>query len=130
MSLLLDTHAALWLLAGDSRLGSAATQAVIDPARKVQVSVVSLWEMAVKIRIGKLAGNLDEIIEALAASRITVLPLAPDHLLELMRLPWFEDHRDPFDHLIAAQARAENLVLVSADRNMPRYGTAIMPCDA
>jgi PIN domain nuclease of toxin-antitoxin system len=119
MRLLLDTHALLWWLGDDDRLGPRARRLIEDPGNDVLVSVVSLWEIAVKVRIGKLQADLKEITDAVRQEGFTVLDIATTHLLTLVGLP--THHRDPFDHLLIAQAITENAVFVSDDRNARHY---------
>jgi len=128
MRLLLDTHALLWLLDGDPRLESRACDLVTDPANAVFVSSVSLWEIAVKLRIGKLSANLPQIIAGIQETGLQFLNITHQHYLKLVSISVFTDHKDPFDHLLIAQAMTENMVLVSDDRNVPRYGVQCIPC--
>jgi len=128
MRILLDTHALLWLLGGSSRLESAAADLVTDPANDVFFSAVSLWEVAVKQRIGKIAATPAKIIDGCRRTGLQSLDIANPHFLQLTALPLFDDHRDPFDHLLLAQAMAENLAILSDDRNFPRYPVTIIPC--
>ena len=130
MRLLLDTHALLWFLDGDAgMLAGPARAAITDPGNEVLVSVVSLWEVAVKLRAGKLEADLVEIIEATARAGFVTLGVTPAHLLGLDRLPRIENHRDPFDHLLISQAIAEGASFVSQDRNAPRYPVALLRCN-
>lgn len=122
MRLLLDTHALLWWLADDARLGAPARAAIAEPANEVLVSVVSLWEIAVKLRVGKLVADMEEILAAVTSGGFTRLGVTDAHLRALMGLP--AHHRDPFDHLLMAQAMAEEAVFCSADENVGRYGVA------
>ncbi|MDR3517215.1 MAG: type II toxin-antitoxin system VapC family toxin [Azospirillaceae bacterium] len=108
--MLLDTHALLWLLTENLRLESAAAaDLVTDPANDVFVSFASLWEITVKQRIGKIDADLVKIIDGCRRSGLQFLEIAQPHLSRLASLPVVEDHRDPFDHLLIAQAIAENL---------------------
>jgi PIN domain nuclease of toxin-antitoxin system len=126
--LLLDTHALLWLLMDDPQLAGSARDMVTDPAHDVFVSSVSLWEITVKVRVGKLVADMGEIVAACQRMGLPFLEIAPRHLLELAGLPVFADHRDPFDHLLVAQAIAEDLLFVSEDRNTPRYPVRHLRC--
>jgi len=126
--LLLDTHALLWLLMDDPQLADPARDMVTDPAHDVVVSAVSLWEIAVKVRVGKLDADIHEIVTACQRMGLPFLEIAPRHLVELAGLPLFADHRDPFDHLLIAQAIAEDLLFVSEDRNTPRYPVRHLRC--
>ncbi|MBV9757761.1 MAG: type II toxin-antitoxin system VapC family toxin [Alphaproteobacteria bacterium] len=125
MRLLLDTHVLLWVFDGSPRLGRATRGVITDPRNTVYVSVVSLWEIAVKARIGKLRIDLTRLIELLAPSNFLLLDLRPSHLMHLLQLPVFSDHRDPFDHLLIAQAQAEALVFVSSEAAARRYPVAL-----
>ena len=128
MRLLLDTHALLWWLTDDDRLGVPARALIADPAHEVMVSAVSLWEIVVKVRIGTLDADIADIEAALERDGFTRLPIAPSHLTVLARLPMHHDHRDPFDHLLIAQAIAEDATFLSEDRNTVRYPVRAMPC--
>lgn len=123
MRLLLDTHALLWWLADDPKLSPASRAAIADPANEVLVSAVSLWEIAVKRRIGKLTANMDDILAAIATG-FTRLPITDTHLQTLMALP--AHHRDPFDHLLIAQAQSENAMFCTADDMASRYGVGVL----
>ena len=112
MKLLLDTHTLLWWLSDDAPLGPRARALIEDPANTILVSIVSLWEIAVKRRIGKLDADLGEIIDAIPQEGFALLPIAPAHLVALVNLPMH--HRDPFDHLLIAQAMIEDAAFVSA----------------
>ena len=119
MKFLLDTHALLWWLADDDQLGGAAREVIADPANDILVSVVSLWEIAVKVRIGKLQADIAEIIEAVHREGFLVLDVGMAHLVTLAGLPMH--HRDPFDHLLIAQAMTEDATFMSENRNAGRY---------
>lgn len=92
------------------------------------VSAVSLWEIVVKVRVGKLEADIGEISEALAREGFTLLNLSPAHLVALAGLPRHPDHRDPFDHLLVAQAITEGATFVSEDRNTPLYPVPFVTC--
>ena len=128
MRLLLDTHALLWFLNGDETLAASARDQITDPSNDVFVSVVSLWEIAVKLRIGKVRADLRAITEASTQSGFELLGIKPDHLFAIGRLPVLDDHRDPFDHLLIAQAITEDLMFISEDRNAPRYPVSVITC--
>ncbi len=128
MILLLDTHALLWWVADDARLGLKARVLIADPANRVLVSIVSLWEIAVKARIGKLRADVDAISHAADADGMEHLALTTEHLRALQALPLH--HRDPFDHALVAQALTEGATLISECRWMASYGVAVVPCDA
>lgn len=126
MKVLLDTHALLWWLSDSDKLGPAAREIVADPAHDILVSIVSLWEIAIKIRIGKLDADINEITDAIPAEGFTLLPISPEHLKILMGLPIH--HRDPFDHLLMAQALSEQASFLSGDSQMDHYPIERISC--
>jgi len=119
LRLLLDTHALLWWLADAPQLGIEAREAIADPANDILVSVVSLWEIAVKVRIRKLEVNVASVIKAIERDGFLRLPIEDAHLQTLMSLP--VHHRDPFDHLLIAQAVTEGAILMTSDRRAPLH---------
>lgn len=126
MRLLLDTHAILWWLSDDTRLDTQARKYIADPANDVFVSIASLWEIVVEVRVGKLQANIGEVIRAVEGQGFDILQISPTHLIELNRLPCH--HRDPFDHLLIAQAKSEELTFVSQDMYIPKYEVAYLKC--
>lgn len=128
MRLLLDTHALLWWLYDDPRLGSHARTLIADSSNKVLFSAVSLWEIVVKARVGKLKleAGIGAIELELVSASFERLTIMPTHLATLATLP--SHHKDPFDHLLIAQAIAENAVFMSDDRHMPLYPVQLQRC--
>lgn len=122
MRLLLDTHALLWWLLDDAALPGSARRA-IERAEAVYVSSASVWEIAIKQRLGKLPElslSAAELPELIAQCRFAALPITDRHAAGVAALP--HHHRDPFDHLLIAQAQAEKLVLVTRDDRFAAYG--------
>ena len=119
MRFLLDTHALLWWLADDERLGAQARDLIADPGNDILVSVVSLWEIVVKLRVGKLQADIKEIMDEVQREAFVLLDIGTPHLLTLAGLP--THHRDAFDHLLIAQAIAADATFVSENRNAARY---------
>jgi PIN domain nuclease of toxin-antitoxin system len=120
---MLDTHALLWFLAGDPKLSATAKTAIEDPANERWLSPISLLEIALKNRRGKLPlpapfGAL--FPAALLAEDIHLFPMEPQHIEPLTTLPFH--HNDPFDRLIVATSLVEKLTLVSADAILDAYG--------
>ena len=113
MKYLLDTHALIWFLEGDQRLSATAQNIICNDDTDIFVSIVSLWEMAIKISLGKLelSQSLDQIFDRLPQQNITLLPIQPAHVLAVSSLPF--EHRDPFDRLLIGQALVENMKFIS-----------------
>ena len=126
MRLLLDTHALLWWLSDDDRLGQNVRDLIADPANDVLVSVVSLWEIQVKVRAGKLTADMPSILKEIEAQAFELLPISQAHLVQLGTLP--AHHKDPFDHLLIAQAIVEAAIFVSENRRIPDYAVQVMTC--
>jgi PIN domain nuclease of toxin-antitoxin system len=126
MKLLLDTHGLLWWLNDDDQLGPQARALIEDPGNDVLVSVVSLWEIVVKVRVGKLEADIQELVSAIEQEGFVLLEISAAHLLTLASLPMH--HRDPFDHLLIAQAISEGATFVSEDQNTPSYPVAFITC--
>ncbi len=126
MKLLLDTNASLWWLADGDQLGRDARGLIADPRTEVIVSIVSLWEIAVKIRVGKLQADIKEVWDAVHAAKFSVIGVGFSHLIALVPLPML--HRDPFDRLLMAQAEAEGAVLMSSDRHVASYPIRQIAC--
>ena len=116
LELLLDTHALLWWLAEPDRLSPEAQAAIAEPANGVHVSAASGWEIATKVRLGKLPAAselLDDLPGLLADQGFQLLPITLQHGLHAGS--YTMPHRDPFDRLLAAQAELAMLTLVSVD---------------
>jgi PIN domain nuclease of toxin-antitoxin system len=128
--LLLDTHALLWFLVADRRLGARARDLIEAPGNTVMISIVSLWEIALKSRLGKLRINLGSVLDAVGQTDFERLDLKETHLRVLGRLPDVAEHRDPFDHLLIAQAQCEDLTFLSNDPWVRRYPIRFEPCSA
>ncbi len=125
MRVLLDTHAFLWWLAGDPELPPAAREAIADEGNIVHVSAASAWEIATKVRLGKLpgaAGLAADIMGSLADQGFQPLSVTIEHGQRAGALPG--PHRDPFDRMLIAQAILENCVLVSNETRFDAYGVA------
>jgi len=120
---MLDTHVLLWWLQDNPRLGQRARALIADPDHKLMVSLASPWEISVKHRIGKMQESGADVMAALDGQGIAVLELKPEHLRVLEAMPLI--HRDPFDHLIIAQALAERCTIITDDAQFSAYG---VPC--
>ncbi len=127
MRLLVDTHALLWAMDAPERLSAAATEALLDGDNAVSISLVSLWEIAIKVSVGRLqlAANWPSVIEGQRkALGARWLALEPAHCELVASLPWH--HRDPFDRMLAAQAVCEGLTLVSRDQALAAYPAPVL----
>lgn len=122
MRLLLDTHVVLWQLSGMRRLGGRAREA-IESAAEVGFSVVSFAEIGVKAAVGKLVVP-DDLREHVVGSGVRVVGLSAEHGLAVATLPLH--HRDPFDRLLVAQARAEGFTLVTGDARLRAYDVSVL----
>jgi len=126
MRLLLDTSSFLWFVAGSDRLSGKAREIIEDFDNELVLSVASLWEMAIKVSIGKLEmlREFDKFIpEKLEENEIDILHVSLDHLSEMMKLPFH--HRDPFDRLIIAQSISENVPVIACDGIFKKYPVEI-----
>jgi PIN domain nuclease of toxin-antitoxin system len=121
MDILLDTHAFMWFVNGDPMLGRNAKKSIENTANQSFMSVASLWEMAIKINIGKLSLSKPYhlIEQQIEDNRIELLPIRFNHTLQIVNLPLY--HRYPFDRLIIAQAIAENMTVITKDDNFKSY---------
>ncbi len=129
MRLLLDTNALIFLLRGDDRLGQVAREAIGNSDNTVFVSAVSLFEMAVKIRIGKLGLNLPAAFALIDGSAVQRLEIEDSHLEAMAQMVSVGGHRDPYDLMLIAQAMVENLVVVTSDRHFQSYPITVMTCE-
>jgi PIN domain nuclease of toxin-antitoxin system len=127
MKLLLDTHTFIWWDSEPARLSPQALALCQDRQNVLLLSVVSIWEMQIKLHLGKLrlALPLKEIIETQQqTNNIEILPVTLAHVLALENLP--VHHKDPFDRLLVAQAMVEGAVLVSGDPNIAKYAVQVV----
>src|SRR5258708_28560892 len=121
MKLLLDTHVFIWWDSEPGRISTSAMAALRDPANSIFLSVASVWEMVIKVQLGKLTLRqpLADIVAAQQANGITVLAVELGHSLVIEHLPAI--HKDPFDRLLIAQSSVEDMELVSADQTFAGY---------
>ena len=123
MRLLLDTHVFLWAVAGSPLLRPAARR-LIEGADEVYVSAASIWEVAIKARLGKMEADPQEVAAAIDASGFLELPVSAAHAAGVARLDLH--HHDPFDRLLVAQALAEPLKLLTADEVLAKYSDVVL----
>ena|SRR5438128_8804368 len=123
MRLMLDTHSFLWFVQGDPRLSATARQLAEDPVNDRFLSAASVWEMGIKISVGKL--RLESPIEIFIPEHLNdngmgLLGITVEHIAAISLLPFH--HRDPFDRMLVAQAQVEQMAVVSVDPALDAYG--------
>ncbi len=123
MRLLLDTHIFLWAVAGSPLLKPAARH-LIEDADEVYVSAASIWEVAIKARLGKIEADVQALAAAVGDSGFLELPVSAAHAAGVARLDLH--HNDPFDRLLVAQALAEPLKFLTADEVLARYSDLVL----
>ncbi len=123
MRILLDTHIYLWWCEDSPALSSKA-RTMIEEAETVYVSSATLWELAIKIGIGKFEGNIDDLAINIQASGFEELPVKVAHTIALPQLAPY--HKDPFDRMLIAQAISEPLQLLTHDAILTRYTPLVM----
>jgi PIN domain nuclease of toxin-antitoxin system len=125
VKVLLDTNALIWWLRDDPKLGPKARQLIAGKESELLVSVISLWEVTMKWRVGKMEYAGSAFLNDLKSEDIEPLPISIEHLLVLEKLDMH--HKDPFDHLILAQAKFEGAAIITSDREMTGYGVSCIP---
>jgi PIN domain nuclease of toxin-antitoxin system len=127
MRLLLDSHVFIWMDISPSRLSAKAQAALSDPNNEVFLSYVSIWEMQIKIQLGKLSLN-SSLPKAIKNQRnindMALLPIRVRHIFALQKLP--HHHGDPFDRLLIAQAQTEQLTFVTDDAKIQLYSIKVL----
>jgi len=123
---LLDTNALLYFLYDSEKLSQKASDIIYHSDEKISVSIVSMWEIAIKSSIGKLEikSSISKIAETCEKEQFDILSIKPFHLDEIGRLPMI--HGDPFDRLIISQAISENLVIITKDGTIPMYNVKVL----
>ena len=126
MPLLLDTHTLIWFINGDSySLPVKVINKIKNLDNQCFISIASLWEIAIKIKLDKLSliSDFDKISGFLSENQIEILPITFEHILTLNNLEFH--HRDPFDRIIIGQAISEDLTILTKDRNFTLYEAKI-----
>jgi len=121
---LLDTHTAIWYFSGDNALSKTAREIILDLSNRIYLSIISAWELAIKVNLGKLEFDCKaaRFIHLAETYDFNILPIMPSHLTVLESLPLI--HRDPFDRLLIATAIADEMTFITADENIARYDVA------
>jgi len=122
MRLLLDTHIFLWAVQGNASL-KPRVRRMMEAAEQIYVSAASIWEIAIKARLGKIEASAVDVVEAIAESGFLELPVRALHAVRVAELPLH--HTDPFDRLLVSQAMAEPLRLLTADSVLRQYGDLV-----
>ena len=123
MKLLLDTHAALWWLSDEARIGANAAAQLIDDGNTVLLSAAVVWEVAIKTSLGKLTAP-PAFAQTFLQGGALPLSVTIEHAERVATLPWH--HRDPFDRVLVAQALVEGAVVVSHDAAIAAYGAPVV----
>jgi PIN domain nuclease of toxin-antitoxin system len=124
MRLLLDTHVFLWWLMDDERLPRTARAAMADARSQVYVSAASLWEISIKVALGKLDVGREDLVAEVGANHFLDLPITGTHAVAAGRLP--RHHGDPFDRMLVAQAHQEDLTFLTGDPWVAQYDVATL----
>lgn len=123
MRVLLDTHTFIWAVTNDPALTQKGRDIIVD-AQAVYVSAASIWEIAIKARLGKINADPALMWGAIDKSGFQELPIRAAHTVGVSQLPLH--HNDPFDRLLVAQAISEQFVLLTLDALLPPYGKCIL----
>lgn len=127
MNILLDTHTLLWFVAGDSKLSNTAREAIESADNSALVSVASLWEMGIKISLGKLDIGMpfnEFVRDEVTGNGMDLLGITASHVARIIQMPFH--HRDPFDRLLIAQAEEEGIPIVGRDHAFSAYGATLI----
>ena len=127
MRYLLDTHIVLWYITDADKLSSRIKETIGSPANAIYYNIVSVWEIAIKRQISTLRMPIsdEEFSRYADGSGMMCLPLEKEHiaaLKTLRRAAGAEEHHDPFDRMLIAQAKTENMTFISHDRLLRGYG--------
>lgn len=123
MKVLLDTHVVLWATLSPAALSKRAARIIREPANEILVSAASAWEIATKVRLGKLPGAEvleQEFSDVMDEAGYTLLSIETGHALRAGRMPG--EHRDPFDRMLAAQALDADVPILSTDEKLDSFG--------
>jgi len=122
MKLLIDTHTALWLFNEHENLSTTAKEYIRDEENELYISIVSIWEIAIKHSLGKLTefpGGVKLFLSAISENPIEIVAILHEHIEKVETLKYI--HRDPFDRLIITTALCEDMAIVTADDNIRKY---------
>lgn len=126
MKYLLDTHTFVWFVNGDKNLSVKAKKEILKASNEKFLSIASIWEMAIKVSLGKLKINcpFKEVLSQIEENGFLILPISFEHTLFVSQMQFH--HRAPFDRLIAAQAMVEDIVVISRDKSFKSYDVKLI----
>jgi PIN domain nuclease of toxin-antitoxin system len=127
MKYLLDTHTLIWTMLEPEQLSERVRSILESKNSRIFVSVISFWEIATKITVGKMNAekySVQAFIRQCAKYRFTILPVVPQNTISYFSLPLFKNHRDPFDRMLIAIAVERGVTLLSRDTKLPQYDGA------
>lgn len=124
MKYLLDTQILIWSLDDNSKLKSSLRTIIQNPEYTIFISQFSLMEMSIKLKLGKLPEfvvSIEYIIQQFLSDGFSLLPIINSHILSYQSIPFYADHRDPFDRFLLATALAEQMPIISSDEKFLLY---------
>jgi len=124
MNYLIDTHVIIWLAIDSSELPQNIKKIIEHPDHEIYICSVSLWEIAIKMNLGKLDLKLplDKLLSDIKSGGFNILQLEEKYLSKLLNIPYI--HKDPFDRLLISTALVENLTIITADENIQKYNVS------
>lgn len=128
MQYLLDTHCLIWFQENNSQIPQTVMKEIQNPDNAILFSQISLFEIAIKQKIGKLlsfSASTNDIYEQAIKDDFSFLPIQNKHIEAYQNIPLLPDHRDPFDRLLIATASTDNLIIITADKNFSLYSSFV-----
>ncbi|TSA59815.1 MAG: type II toxin-antitoxin system VapC family toxin [Sediminibacterium sp.] len=127
MKVLIDTHVFIWLDTQPEKLSKVAIEICQDTNNQLYLSMASIWEMQIKVQLGKLNLNVplaEMVMVQKQENDLNIIGIELEHIYQLQKLPFF--HNDPFDRIIMAQSIIEEMPIVSVDENFKKYDIAVL----
>lgn len=126
MEVLLDTHILIWFINGDDALSEKSKKIISNIDNKCHISIASIWEIAIKLSLGKLSlnGGLTKISKILKKYEIEILPIEFSHIEKLLKLEFY--HKDPFDRIIISQSLVEKIPIITIDEKFKEYNVDVI----
>lgn len=128
MQYLLDTQILVWSLEGNPKLNSSLREIIENPANTIFVSQISIMELSIKLKIGKLPEfivSIEHATDQLIEDGFNLLPITNNHIFSYQAIPFFADHRDPFDRFLLATALSEQIPIISIDEKFSLYQSLV-----